>query len=404
MVETCVVVGAGVAAFGFVNTIREAGYQGRVVLVGAESVLPYERPPLSKQYLTGKKDEDALLFEPVSFYEERNIELRLGTPVEEIDLQRRVVRSADGNELAFDTLVLATGATPNRLPVPGAELAGVAVLRTLADARALRAALAGAERVVVIGGGFIGCEVAASARTLGKQVALVETLPVLLGRALGVEIGSAITRVHERQGVALYLGRRVVGIEGRERAERVVLDDGTTLPCDLVVVGIGVRPVLPAVVGDLRFDDGVVVDATCAASVPGVWAAGDVARWWHPRIERFLRVEHYDNALAQGAAVAKAVAGQPEPYDAVPSFWSDQYDLTIQQYGYPVEWDEIVVRGDLDEPTFTAFYLKDGRVYGAVIVRRPREMRPARRLVEQLAQVDRTLLADPSVDLRQLLA
>ncbi|MCX2727855.1 FAD-dependent oxidoreductase [Thermomicrobium sp. 4228-Ro] len=404
MAETCIVVGAGVAAYGFANAIREAGYQGRVVLFGAESVAPYERPPLSKQFLTGKKDEDALLFQPVSFYEERSIELCLGTPVEEIDLQRRVVRTGDGSEHGFDQLVLATGARPNRLPVPGAELAGIFTLRSLADARALRAALAAAERVFVVGGGFIGCEVAASARLLGKQVALVETLPVLLGRVLGPEIGAAITRVHERQGVALYLGRRVVGIEGQERVERVVLDDGTALPCDLVVVGIGVQPALPAIVGELRIDDGVVVDATCAASVPGVWAAGDVARWWHPRVERFIRVEHYDNALEQGAAVAKAVAGQPEPYVPVPSFWSDQYDLTIQQYGYPVEWDEVVVRGDLDQPAFTAFYLKEGRIYGAVIVRRPREMRPARRLVEALAQVDRSLLADPNVDLRQLMS
>ncbi|MDW8061047.1 MAG: FAD-dependent oxidoreductase [Thermomicrobium sp.] len=402
MVETCIVVGAGVAAFGFANAVREAGYTGRVIVFGAEPVPPYERPPLSKQYLIGKKDEQDLLFRPHAFYAERDIELALGTVVEEIDLRRRCVRTADGREHGFDQLVLATGPIPNRLPVPGSELPGVHVLRSLEDARRLREALAAAERVVVVGGGFIGCEVAASARTLGKQVALVETLPVLLGRALGEELGRAITRVHERKGVALHLGRRVTGIEGRERAERVVLDDGTTLPCDLVVVGIGVRPALPEIVGELRIDDGVVVDATCAASVPGVWAAGDVARWWHPTIERYIRVEHFDNALAQGEAVAKAVAGKPEPYAPVPSFWSDQYDLTIQQYGYPVEWDEVVVRGDLDEPAFTAFYLREGRIYGAVVVRRPRELRPARRLVEACAQVDRALLADPNIDLRTL--
>jgi len=404
VVETCVVVGAGVAAFGFANAIREVGYRGQVVLLGAEPVLPYERPPLSKQYLLGKKEEADLPFRPREFYVERDIALRLGDPVEEVDLVRRVVRTADGSAFAFDKLVLATGATPNRLSVPGAELDGVHVLRSLADARRVRAALAAAERVVVVGGGFIGCEVAASARTLGKEVALVEPLTVLLARALGEEIGRAITAVHERRGVRLFLGRRVVAIEGRGRVERVVLDDGSVLPCDLVVVGIGVRPALPEVVGDLRVEDGVVLDATCAASVPGVWAAGDAARWWHPTIGRHIRVEHFDNALEQGAAVAKAVAGQPEPYAPVPSFWSDQYDLTIQQYGYPVEWDEVVVRGDLAEPAFTAFYLKDGRVYAAVIVRRPREMRPARRLVEALAQVDRELLADPAVDLRQLLA
>lgn len=405
MRETCVVVGAGVAAFGFANAIREAGYTGRVLLFGAEPVPPYDRPPLSKQYLVGKRDEDALLFRPATFYAERDIELRLGSSVEEIDLGRRVVRTADGAEQGFDQLVLATGATPNRLPVPGADLGGVYLLRSLADARALRAALQAAQRVVVIGGGFIGCEVAASARQLGRVVHVVETLPVLLGRALGEEIGAAITRLHERQGVALALGRRVTALEGRQRVERVVLDDGTVLPCDVVVVGIGVRPTLPAIVGgELRIDDGVVVDETCATPVPGVWAAGDVARWWHPRIERFIRVEHYENALAQGEAVAKGVAGHPEPYAPVPSFWSDQYDVTIQQYGYPVEWDDVVVRGDLDELSFTAFYLKAGRVYAAVIVRRPKDVRPARRLVETLAQVDRAALADAAVDLRQLLA
>ncbi|WP_448576331.1 NAD(P)/FAD-dependent oxidoreductase [Thermomicrobium sp.] len=402
MVEHCLVVGAGAAAFGFANAIREVGYQGRVTVVGAEPVPPYERPPLSKQYLLGKKEESELLFRPVAFYEERSIELVLGDAVEEIDLERRVACTRAGREIGFDQLVLATGALPNRLAVPGAELPGVFVLRSLEDARGVRAALSSAQRVVVIGGGFIGCEVAASARTVGKQVALVEPLPVLLARALGETVGAAITRVHERAGVQLYLGRKVIALEGRERVERVLLDDGTSLPAEIVVVGIGVRPAVPAIRGELAMDDGVVVDATCAASAPGVWAAGDVARWWHPVIERSIRVEHFDNALAQGACVAKGVAGHPEAYAPVPSFWSDQYDLTIQQYGYPIEWDDLVVRGDLDAPAFTAFYLKAGRVCGAVIVKRPREMRPARRLVEAMARVDRALLADEGVDLRSL--
>jgi len=402
MVEHCLVVGAGAAAFGFASAIREVGYQGRVTVVGAEPLPPYERPPLSKQYLLGKREESELLFRPVAFYAERSIELVLGDAVEEIDLERRIARTRAGREIGFDQLVLATGALPNRLAVPGAELPGVFVLRSLEDARGVRATLSSAQRVVVIGGGFIGCEVAASARTVGKQVALVETLPVLLGRALGERIGAAITRVHERAGVQLYLGRKVVALEGRERVERVLLDDGTSLPAETVVVGIGVRPAVPAIRGKLAMDDGVVVDATCAASAPGVWAAGDVARWWHPLIERSIRVEHFDNALAQGACVAKGVAGHPEVYAPVPSFWSDQYDLTIQQYGYPIEWDDLVLRGDLDLPAFTAFYLKDGRVCGAVIVKRPREMRPARRLVEAMARVDRALLADEGVDLRSL--
>ncbi len=404
MSETCLVVGAGVAAFGFANAIREAGYQGRVVIVGAEELPPYERPPLSKQYLLGKKRDEELIYRPLSFYEERGITLVLGERIALIDLQARLAQAESGKTYHFDQLVLATGATPHRLPVPGAELGGVYVLRSMADARALRDALQQVERVVVIGGGFIGCEVAASARALGKQVTLVEVMPVLLGKVVGVPIGNAIARVHERRGVVLSLGRRVVALEGRERVERALLDDGTVVPCDLVVVGIGVRPALPAIEGDLQIEDGVVVDATCAASIPGVWAAGDVARWWHPTIRRSLRVEHYDNALAQGAAVAKAVAGQPEPYAPVPSFWSDQYDLTIQYYGYPVDWDEIVIRGDLDQPAFTAFYVANGRISGAVIVGRPRELRPARRLVEQMAQVDPILLGDPEIDLRTLLS
>lgn len=403
MPETCLVIGAGVAAFGFANAIRDAGYQGRVVIVGAEEFPPYERPPLSKAYLLGKKHEDDLIYRPLSFYEERGITLVLGERIATLDLQARSAQAESGKTYHFDQLVLATGANPIRLPIPGAELPGVRVLRSMADARALRDDLHRVERVLVIGGGFIGCEVAASARTLGKQVTLVETMPVLLGRALGEQIGSAIARVHERRGVVLRLGRRVEALEGRARVERAILDDGTMLPCDLVVVGIGVRPALPAIDGELEIDNGVVVDATCAASAPGVWAAGDVARWWHPTIQRAIRVEHYDNALGMGAAVAKAVAGQPEPYAPVPSFWSDQYDLTIQYYGYPVEWDEIIVRGDLDQPAFTAFYLVGGRIVGAVVVGRPREMRPARRLVEAQAQVDRALLADSTVDLRQLL-
>lgn len=403
MSERCVVVGAGVAAFGFANAIREVGYQGRVTMIGAEPVMPYERPPLSKQFLTGQKQVDELFFRPLAFYQERSIELVLGDPVQVIDLDAREVRLASGRREGFDQLVLATGATPIRPPIPGVELPGVFVLRSLADANALREALVQAERVLVIGGGFIGCEVAASARQLGKAVTLVEVLPVLLGRVLGEVVGQAITRVHERRGVRLRLGRRVMALEGRERIERAVLDDGEIIPCDLVVLGVGVRPVIPEVSGDLRFEDGVVVDERCAASAPGVWAAGDVARWRHPRLGQWIRVEHYDNALAQGAAVAKAVAGVPESYAPVPSFWSDQYDLTIQQYGYPVEWEDVVIRGDLEEPAFTAFYLRAGRIVGAVVVRRPREMRPARRLVEAMAEVDRAILADLSIDLRTLL-
>ncbi len=403
MSERCVVVGAGVAAFGFANAIREVGYQGRVTMIGAEPVMPYERPPLSKQFLAGQKQVDELFFRPLSFYQERSIELVLGDPVQVIDLDAREVRLASGRREGFDQLVLATGAAPIRPPIPGVELPGVFVLRSLGDANALREALAQAERVLVIGGGFIGCEVAASARQLGKAVTLVEVLPVLLGRVLGEVVGQAITRVHERRGVRLRLGRRVMALEGRERIERAVLDNGEIIPCDLVVLGVGVRPVIPEVSGDLRFEDGVVVDETCAARAPGVWAAGDVARWRHPRLGQWIRVEHYDNALAQGAAVAKAVAGEPEPYAPVPSFWSDQYDLTIQQYGYPVEWEDVVIRGDLEEPAFTAFYLRAGRIVGAVVVRRPREMRPARRLVEAMAEVDRAILADLSIDLRTLL-
>lgn len=403
MTDLCLVAGASVAAFGFAQAVRQQGYRGRVVIVGAEAVLPYERPPLSKQYILGKKSEEELLFRPASFYTEQEIELWLGDPISFIDLERREAELLSGRRVGFDQLVLATGAAPIQLPIPGSELTGVHYLRSLEDARALRTALEQAERVLVIGGGFIGCEMAASVRLLGKTVTLVEMQPVLLKQALGETVGRAITALHARWGVDLRLGTRVQALEGGERVERAVLADGTLVECDLVVVGIGVKPTLPAVEGQLEFADGVVVDATLAAKVPGVWAAGDVARWWHPELGRLIRLEHYENALAQGGVVAKGVAGHPEIYSAVPSFWSDQYDVTMQQYGYPIEWDELVVRGNLDELAFTAFYLQGGRVIGVVLVRRPRELRPARRLVETMAKVDRNLLADPAIDLRSLI-
>jgi len=382
--EKIVVVGASLAGLRAAETLRRLGFGGALVLVGAEKHLPYDRPPLSKEVLQGRWDVDKLPLRKQPF-DELRLDLRLGRRATALDTGARSVAFDDGTREHYDALVIATGASARRLRNQP-ELAGVHLLRTLDDALALRAALERGPRVLVVGAGFIGAEVAASCRARGLAVTVVEPLPVPLARGLGERMGALCAALHRDHGVDLRCGRGVASIEGAGRVESVVLDDGTRVAADLVVIGVGAVPETRWLEGSgLELDDGVVCDAHCAAGPPGVFAAGDVARWWNPLFDESMRVEHWSNAVEQGVYVAERLAGSAAaaaPFAPVPFFWSDQYDVKIQFAGRMRGDDELrVVAGSLEERKFTALYGRKGRLTGVLCFSRPRDLAKYRRLI-----------------------
>ena len=378
-----VVVGASVAGYGAIQELRKAGYDGALTLVGAEERLPYDRPPLSKQVLAGDWEPDRVDFR---LPDTLDVELRLGSAASALDLGERTLRLASGVDLPYDGLIIATGAAPRQLP--GSEsIEGVHVLRTLDDCLAVRAAFEQGARVAVVGAGFIGCEVAATARRRGLEVSLIEALPLPLAGALNPEIGQACADLHRAHGVDLRCGVMVEGIDGAQRAERLRLSDGSTVEADVVVVGIGVTPATAWLQSSgLTLDDGVVCDATCMAA-PGVYAAGDVARWYNPRYARPMRIEHWTNAMEQGRAAARNLLAGPEdaePYDHLPYFWSDQYDTSIQLAGSTDGTDEFrVVRGSLEDGEFIALFRSGERIAGLLGFGLARDFARTRRLIAQ---------------------
>jgi 3-phenylpropionate/trans-cinnamate dioxygenase ferredoxin reductase subunit len=400
-----VIVGASLAGAKAAETLRSEGYDGRLVLVGAEPERPYERPPLSKNYLRGESERAKVYVHDEAFYAEHDIELRSATPVSAIDPAAREVVLGDGERIAFDRLLLAVGAEPRRLTLPGAELEGVHYLRTLADSDALRARLERGGRAVVIGAGWIGAEVAASARQKGLEVTLLEQASVPLERVLGRELGQIYADVHRDHGVNVLTGASVERLEGTGAVEGVRLGDGSLIACDFVLVGIGVVPrtELAAAAG-LTIDNGILVDATLESSVPGIFAAGDVANAWHPLFERNVRVEHWANALNQGPAAARSMLGRGEPYERVPYFFSDQFDVGMEYSGLADPDDRVVFRGDPAAREFIAFWLdRAGRVAAGMNVNVWDVTDPIQALIRARTAVDPGRLADPDVPLEQLL-
>ncbi|HVX30130.1 MAG TPA: FAD-dependent oxidoreductase [Nitrolancea sp.] len=399
-----VIVGAGLAGHSAAIALRQNGFDGDIILIGDEPARPYERPPLSKQFLQGVRSADELYFHTLEQYAELGIELKLGRRAVALDTARQQLTLDDSEQIGYDKLLLATGASPIRLRQPGFDLPGVHYLRTLADAAELGEQLrTGDRRVVVIGAGFIGSEVAASARMLGNMVYLVDLLPLPMVNALGETLGELFANVHRRHGVDLHMLSRVEELRGDGHVEAAVLADGEPIDCDLVIVGVGVRPdVELARNAGIEIENGIVVNELSETSAPNVYAAGDVAHWWHPGHGRRFRVEHYDNAGEHGAAAARSMLGAGEPYIPLPYFWSDQYDINLQYVGYPEAWDELVLRGDLDACEVTAFYLCGGQVCAAATVNRPRELRSARRICEARAVIEPATLADLDTDLRAL--
>jgi 3-phenylpropionate/trans-cinnamate dioxygenase ferredoxin reductase component len=365
--HTNVIVGAGLAGAKAAEALRDEGFDGRIVLIGDEAELPYERPPLSKDYLRGESPRENARVQSDGFYLDNEIELRTSTTVERLELDRRAVALADGERVGYDRLLLATGAAPRRLSVPGSELDGIHYLRELRDADAIAARLERGGRVVLIGAGWIGAEVAASARQKGLDVTVVGREELPLERILGSELGRIYADIHRDRGVELIGGAVLDRFEGGTAVERVRLADGRALETDFVVVGVGVEPRTGlARNAGLAVDDGILVSERLETNVGGVFAAGDVANAYHPFYGRRLRVEHWANALNQPLVAARAMLGKPASYERLPYFFSDQYDVGMEYSGYATKWDEVVFRGDPDGREFIAFWLHGGRVVAAM--------------------------------------
>jgi 3-phenylpropionate/trans-cinnamate dioxygenase ferredoxin reductase component len=371
--RTFAVVGAGLAGAKAVEAIRAEGFDGSVVLFGAEQYRPYERPPLSKGYLQGADERDTVFVHAPTWYAEHDVDLRLDVPVVGLDRQAHELTTRDGDTLRYDKLLLATGATPRRLRVPGAELSGVRYLRTLDDSNALRSAFRPGTRVVVVGAGWIGLETAAAARVAGATVTVLENAELPLLRVLGRRMATVFADLHLAHGVDLRCGVTVSAVRaataGPSTVGGVELADGTVLDADVVVVGVGVSPdVELAQAAGLAVDDGVLVDASLRTSDPDVFAVGDIANAEHPVLGRRIRVEHWANALQQPEVAARAMLGADAVYDRLPYFFTDQYDLGMEYVGYAGADDEVVVRGDLEALEFVAFWVRDGRVLAGMNV------------------------------------
>ena len=403
MLETFVIVGASLAGGGAAATLRQEGFDGRVILIGAEPQPPYERPPLSKDYLRGESSFEQTLVQSSDFYGENGIETRFGVRASRVDPAKKVIE-LDGEEgVAYDKLLVATGGRNRRFPVPGLDLEGVYDLRTMADCERIRAEIGPGRKAVVVGMGFIGSEVAASLRQSGVNVVVVDRNKVPLRRVLGEEVGQVIEVIHRDHEATLIFEDTVAAFEGADRVERVVTQGGRRIECDFVVVGLGVEPVTELLADTgAEIDNGIAVDEFCRTGVEGIYAAGDVANHYHPVFERRIRVEHWQNALNQGPAAARNMLSKDEPYDDIPWFWSDQYDFNLQYTGFHTEWDEVIVRGSMEERNFVAFYRKDERVLAAVAVNRGKDLRRSMRLIKAQRPVDATKLQDPDVDLRAL--
>jgi len=388
------VIGASLAGLRAVEFIRRAKFGGHVVLIGDEEHLPYDRPPLSKELLRGEWEPERLALRRGS-YDELNVELALGRRAVSLDTNAREIRLEGGDTVPFDGLVIATGGRVRELP-DQPRLEGLHTLRTLDDSLAIRAALGSKPRVAVIGAGFIGAEVAASARQLGLEVTLIEALEAPLVQSLGPRVGRFLQEAHERRGVRVHCGRRVKAIHGTRRVQSVELEDGTTVACDLVVVGIGVSPSVSWLEGSgIVLEDGVRCDETLTSSVPRIVAAGDVASWYNPLFEERMRIEHWTNAVEQARhAVSTLLAepGEAKAFESVPMFWSDQFDIKIQGAGRPRPTDELILAGGAPETEkLIALYGRAGRLVGAVAFNQPPKLIRLRMLIGKRGGVDEAL-------------
>jgi 3-phenylpropionate/trans-cinnamate dioxygenase ferredoxin reductase subunit len=402
--ERFVIVGAGLAGAKAAETLRDEGFSGRLILIGDEAERPYERPPLSKDYLRGET-EDVPYVHAESFYREHEIELWRSTRVTGIEAGLHKLLLDGDRRLGYDRLLLTTGAVPRRLDVPGADLAGIHYLRTLADSRRIGKELDSTQHLAVIGSGWIGAEIAASARQKGCEVTMIERASLPLERVLGPEVGQIYLDIHRDHGVEFLPETTLERFEGEGAVERILTRDGAVVDADLVVVGVGVAPRTGLVESaGLHVDNGVVVDERLESSRPGVFAAGDVANAHHPFYGRHIRVEHWANALKQGPVAARAMLGHDVAYEEIPYFFSDQYDVGMEYTGFATNWDDVVFRGDVKGREFVAFWLDGGRVVAAMNVNVWDVNEAIGALIRSREPVDAKRLVDPDLSLDDLIA
>ena len=401
--QTHVIVGASLAGAKAAETLREEGFDGRVVLVGSEGERPYERPPLSKNYLRGEVGREKVYVHDEGYYAEHDIELRLGRTAVSLDTSSSELELDDGALLRYDRLLLTTGAEPRRLSIPGAELDGVLYLRSFQDSDTLRERLDRGGAVIVVGAGWIGTEVAASARQRGLEVTVLDPASVPLERVMGTEVGAIYSDIHTDQGVQMLMGTGVEAFEGDGAVERVRTSDGRELECDFAVVGVGVEPrTWLAAQAGIAVDNGILVDEHLQTSAPGVFAAGDVANSHHPFYGERIRVEHWANALNQGPAAARTMLGHDTPYERLPYFFSDQYDVGMEYSGFARNWDRVIFRGDPATREFVAFWLVDDRIVAGMNVNVWDVTDPIKRLISERVTVDDRALSDPDLPLEEL--
>ena len=408
-IEKVVIVGAGQSGGRAAALLRQEGFEGAITLIGAEPHAPYERPPLSKAVLKGEKTGAQCALFDETFFNEHRIETRFGTSVEAIDTGAKTATLADGESLAYDALVLATGGVVRYLPLPGAEARGIHVVRTVEDSDALRAELTEGAKIVVIGGGFIGLETAASARQLGCDVTVLEGAPRILGRSVPEVVATTMARLHTDHGVTIRCDVRIEAFETAEgRVTGVRMADGEIVPADAVVIGIGIAPnIALAEAAGIPCDNGILVDAFGATKVDGVYASGDCANGFNPRYREQIRLESYQNADMQARTVARSIVGAPQAYEPVPWLWSDQYDWTMQTAGLPSRGDTVITRGSYEEGGLLVFTLEGDTVIGAIGLGEPKavakDLRSAQMMMERGVNPSPEALADESIPLRKLM-
>jgi 3-phenylpropionate/trans-cinnamate dioxygenase ferredoxin reductase subunit len=405
MKERLVVIGGGQAAVQAIQTLRQGGFAGSIALVGDEPHLPYQRPPLSKKYLAGALERDRLHLRPATFYAAREVDLHLGVRAQELDVSSGRVRLADGQSLAYDRLLLATGSRPRRLGVPGADLPGIHYVRTIDDVDAIRAELSPGARVVIVGAGYIGLEIASVLVELGFSVTMLEAADRVLSRVMCAETARFFADYHAAHGVAIRCATQVAELRGRDSVTAVVSANGESFACDVVIVGIGIVPnVELALHAGLPCDNGIRVDACARTREPRIVAAGDCTNQPHPFVGRSVRLESVNNAIEQAKAAAASVLGQEQPFADVPWFWSDQYDLKLQIAGVAIDYDQVVQRGDMRTHSFATYYLRQERLVAIDAVNSPRDFMQGKKLLAKRVELPVDLLADAQADLARLLA
>ncbi len=405
-----VILGAGLTGGNVAVTLREEGWHGPILLLGAEPSIPFGRPPLSKTYLRGEEDLSDWQVKPSNWYGEHGVDLRTGVTVRQVDTANKQLWLTDGDPVEYDKLVICTGAKTRPLAMPGATLPGVFQLRTVAECDAIRQVARSGARAVVVGMGFIGAEVAASLRQMGLEVTAILPGAAPLASVLGDEGADALATIHREHGVRLVTLDQVIGFEGGTWVERVLTAKGERLPCDLVVVGNGVTPDVDALNGSgVALENGILVDARCHTSVPDVYAAGDVANLLHPVFGR-VRVEHFNNAEQQGRAAARAMLGTLSPYEYIYSFWSDQFEHKLEYVGFARRWERTVMRGSVANKQFLIFYLTQGVLQAAFGLNRGgdpelesnSELRACQELIRRRIKLTEAALSDDQVDLWSL--